>query len=59
MDIEKVPCKLFSIVQYTLPQGDDVTADNNVLDADDDELGDLDEVMDVEDENMPHFDSIM
>ncbi len=31
---------------YTLPQGDDVTVDKNVLDAnDDDELDDSDEVM--------------
>ncbi len=30
---------------YTLPHGIDVTANNNVLDADDDELDDLDEVM--------------
>ncbi len=43
---------------YTLPQGDDVTADNNILDAGDDELDDLDEVMEVEDENMPCFNSI-
>ncbi len=43
---------------YTLPHGDDVTFDNNVLDADDDKLGDSDEVMEVEDENMPCFNSI-
>ncbi len=43
---------------YTLPQGDIVTADNNVLDADYDQIDDLDEVMEVEDENMPCFNSI-
>ena len=43
---------------YTLPHGDDVTADNNVLDPDDDQLDDLDEVMQVEDDKMPRFDSI-
>ncbi len=40
---------------YTLPQGDDIT---DVLDADDNALDDSYEVMEVEDENMPCFDSI-
>ncbi len=48
---------LMSII-HTLPQGYNVTADNNVLDADDDKLDDLDEVMEVEDENIPYFDSV-
>ncbi len=43
---------------YTLPQRYDGTADNNVLDADADELDDLDKVMEVEDDNMLRFDSI-
>ncbi len=43
---------------YTIPQEDDVNADNDVLDDDDGDLDDLDEVVEVEDENMPHFDSI-
>ncbi len=43
---------------YTLPQRYDGTADDNVLDADADELDDLDKVMEVESENMPRFDSI-
>ena len=43
---------------YTLPQGDYVTAVNNVLDADDDKLDDSDEVMEVGDENMPRLNSI-
>ncbi len=43
---------------YTLPQVYNVNADNNGLDADDNELDDLNEVMEVEDKNMPHFDSI-
>ncbi len=47
------------IPKYTLPQRDDVTAVNNVLDADDNKLDDSNEVMEVEDENMPGFDSIM
>ena len=43
---------------YTMPQEDDVNADNDVLDDDDDDLDDSDEVVEVEDENMPRFDSI-
>ncbi len=43
---------------YTLPQGDNVTADNNVLGVDNDELDDSDEVVEIEDENMARLNSI-
>ena len=52
--------KSFNLVDghYTLQQGDDLTSDYNVLDDDDDKIDDLDEVMEVDDENMPCFNSI-
>ena len=44
---------------YIFPQRYyDGTVDNDILDADADELDDLDKVMEVEDDNMLCFDSI-